>query len=177
MKILPIVTSIVLVFSVSQIANAGSWQGYKRPVHGAKQGQKKNHNGPKRGGSHKAARHSHSSSYQRYEPKQYGHGRYKGKHHGHRHRGSGNGLFLGGLLFGALAGHVLTRSAYVSEPSYSASSTTTIYQGSVIPSRRNLDERQYRERLILGADGSCTFVGRDDEGKEYWQELAPSDCY
>ena len=183
MKILPIVTSIVLVFSVSQIANAGSWQGYNGPAHGAKQGQKKNHKlfkkagGSKKGGSHKAKHHSRSSSNQRYEPKRYGHGQYKGKHHGHRNHGSGNGLFLGGLLFGALAAHALTRSVYDSEPSYSANSTTTIYQGSAVPPTRKLDERQYRERLILGADGSCIFVGRDDEGKEYWQQLSPSDCY
>ena len=81
------------------------------------------------------------------------------------------------MFFGSLAGHALTRSAYDSSPIYSASSTTTIYQDSVARSTRPLDEEQHLERLVLGADGRCTYVGRDSEGNQYMQELAPSQCY
>lgn len=156
MKILPIVTSMLIVFGTTQLAQAGSRHGH----HGHKHGYKNGHN------VWGATRHGH-------KPRHYG---YKPKYNGHNHHGHRGGYLLGGLFLGALLGHALTRSSYQSDPGYTTYSTTTTYEGSAPPQSAPFEEGRYRERLMLGADGSCTLVTRDPDGKETWQELASTEC-
>ena len=178
MKILTIVTSVLFVFGTSQMAQAGSWQGHNGYKQGYKRGYKHGHN------NWRATRQGHKPRHYSHKPKHYGN---KPKHYGNKPKHYGNkpkyyghnrhdGYLWGGLFIGALLGHALTRNSYQSDPSYTTYSTIPTYEESATLQTTPLDEEIYRERLILGADGSCTLVTRDSDGKESWLELAPSEC-
>ena len=157
MKIFTIVASFILVFGSVQVAQAGSRHGH----HGYKQG----HNSVyKHGGN------GWRKSNRGHKPRHHGHS-YRHGNRGYGHSRS-DGYFLGGLFFGTLLGHALTRSSYGSETSYTTHSTT-YYEPSATPSAVSFEH----ERSILGADGSCTLVSSNADGSEIRQPLAPSECH